>query len=144
MFRPILKYIFLNVRTWAVSVQPVLTHVDSMRWVSFELVEAESYTLIWQLSCIKLLQVKDIWNELNEGDFVGLSLFDPPTIQMSYYDWRKRNPAWHIHLQYWLIMYWLVQDRLDPRKHVRPTIRFMSPIEYLLTATINSVHAINW
>jgi len=67
-----------------------------------------------------------------------------PTIQISYYDWRKRNPAWHIHLQYWLIMYWLVQDRLDPRKHVHTTIRFMSPIEYLLTATINSVHAINW
>jgi len=76
MFRPILKYIFLNVRTWAVF-SLVLMHVDNMRWVAFELVEAESYTLIWQLSCVKLLQVKDIWNALNEGDFVGLSLFDP-------------------------------------------------------------------
>jgi len=28
MFRPILKYIFLNGRTWAVNGQPCLTHVD--------------------------------------------------------------------------------------------------------------------
>jgi len=66
----------------------------------------------------------------------------PPDNSNVYYDWRKRNPAWHIHLQYWLIMYRLVQDGLDPRKHIQTSIRFMSPIEYLLTATIHSVHAI--